>query len=168
MPDQVLSINTATASRCRSFIGCGQHKKRHENKYHDFSPMIMSPAHSNLVLSWLWILLGFVTGMVMGMFFHGENWLGGYGSFKRRMYRLAHISFFGLGVVNLCFWLTAQSLTANHLVVNASRLFIVGAITMPICCILMAHFPKTHMLFAIPVMSLIAAAALTLLEVAKS
>ena len=51
----------------------------------------------NLFLGWLWILLGFVSGMALGMFFHRENWLGGYGSFKRRMYRLGHISFFGLG-----------------------------------------------------------------------
>lgn len=62
----------------------------------------------NLVLAWLWILLGFVSGMVLGLFFHRENWLGGYGSFRRRMYRLAHISFFGLGAVNLLFWLTLQ------------------------------------------------------------
>ncbi len=35
----------------------------------------------NLFLAWLWILLGFVSGMVLGLFFHRENWLGGYGSF---------------------------------------------------------------------------------------
>ena len=32
--------------------------------------------HFNLILAWLWILLGFAAGMVLGMFFHGENWLG--------------------------------------------------------------------------------------------
>ena len=68
----------------------------------------------NLFLAWLWILLGFVTGMVLGMFFHGENWLGGYGSFKRRMYRLGHISFFGLGAVNLLFCLTTQNLSPGR------------------------------------------------------
>lgn len=62
----------------------------------------------NLLLAWLWILLGFISGMVMGMFFHRENWLGGYASFKRRMYRLGHILFFGLGVLNLMFCLTVQ------------------------------------------------------------
>jgi len=66
-------------------------------------------SNPNLILAWLWILLGFVSGMMLGMFFHGENWLGGYGSFKRRMYRLGHISFFGLGAVNLLFWLTVQN-----------------------------------------------------------
>jgi hypothetical protein len=124
--------------------------------------------HLNLILAWLWILLGFATGMVLGMFFHGENWLGGYGSFKRRMYRLGHISFFGLGVVNLLFCLTAQtfSLTGPFTVV-ASWAFIVGAISMPLCCVVMAHFPKAHLIFAVPVISLIAGGVLTFMEVIK-
>jgi hypothetical protein len=122
----------------------------------------------NLIVAWLWILLCFVTGMVQGMFFHGENWLGGYNSFKRRMYRLGHISFFGLGVVNLCFYLTMQTLpSAGHLAGVASWLFIVGAVSMPVCCVLMAHFPKAHASFAVPVLSLIVAAVLTLMEVIK-
>jgi hypothetical protein len=122
----------------------------------------------NLFLAWVWILLGFVAGMVLGMFFHGENWLGGYGSFKRRMYRLGHISFFGLGAVNLLFWLTMQAIPpAEPLAGAASWAFIVGAITMPLCCVVMAHFPKAHLIFAVPVLSLILGGILTLLEVAK-
>jgi hypothetical protein len=119
--------------------------------------------HLNLVIAWLWLLLGFVAGMVLGMFFHGENWLGGYGSFKRRMYRLGHISFFGLGAVNLLFCLTVQNFSlAGQLVSVASWAFIVGAITMPVCCVVMAHFPKAHMIFSVPVVSLIAGGSLTL------
>ena len=124
--------------------------------------------HLNLILAWLWILLGFVTGMVLGMFFHAENWLGGYGSFKRRMYRLAHISFFGLGAVNLLFWLTTKNLPlTDPLASIAAWAFIVGAITMPVCCVIMAHFPKAHLIFAVPVVSLITGGILTLLEVIK-
>jgi hypothetical protein len=124
--------------------------------------------HLNLVIAWLWILLGFVSGMVLGLFFHRENWLGGYGSFKRRMYRLAHISFFGLGAVNLLFCLTVQNFSlAGPLVHFASLAFITGAIAMPVCCVVMAHFPKAHMIFAVPVVSLIAGGILTLMEVIK-
>lgn len=124
--------------------------------------------HINLLLSWLWILLGFVSGMVIGMFFHRENWLGGYGSFKRRMYRLGHISFFGLGAVNLMFWLTVKALFLSSPPVEiASWAFVTGAVTMPLCCLVMAHFPKAHMLFAVPVISLIVAGTLTLMEVIK-
>ncbi|HEY4984374.1 MAG TPA: hypothetical protein VIJ24_04875 [Verrucomicrobiae bacterium] len=124
--------------------------------------------HLNLVIAWLWILLGFVSGMVLGLFFHRENWLGGYASFKRRLYRLAHISFFGLGVVNLLFCLTVQNFSlAGPLVHFASLAFITGAIAMPVCCVVMAHFPKAHMIFAVPVVSLIAGGILTLMEVIK-
>jgi hypothetical protein len=122
----------------------------------------------NLFIAWLWILLGFITGMGLGMFFHGENWLGGYGSFKRRMYRLGHISFFGLGAVNLLFYLTTRNLAlAGPAIAIASWAFIVGAITMPVCCGVMAHFPKAHLIFAVPVVSLIAGGILTLMEVIK-
>lgn len=123
----------------------------------------------NLIMAWLWILLGFVSGMVLGLFFRGEDWLGGYASFKRRMCRLAHISFFGLGVVNLSFHFTMQSLSlAGPPVVVASWAFIVGAITMPACCLWTAHFPKAHPFFTVPVLSLITGGFLTLMEVIKS
>jgi hypothetical protein len=125
-------------------------------------------SNPNLILAWLWILLGFASGMVLGMFFHGENWLGGYASFKRRMYRLGHISFFGLGVVNLLFCLTVQNFSlAGPLIHFASLAFITGAIAMPVCCMVMAHFPKAHLIFAVPVVSLIAGGILTLMEVIK-
>ena len=125
-------------------------------------------SNPNLILAWFWILLGFTSGMVLGMFFHGENWLGGYASFKRRMYRLGHISFFGLGVVNLLFCLTVQNFSlAGPLIHFASLAFIVGAISMPVCCVIMARFPKAHLIFAVPVVSLIAGGILTLMEVIK-
>jgi hypothetical protein len=53
------------------------------------------------------------------------------------------------------------------LVTVASGAFILGAITMPVCCVVMAHFPKLHLVFAVPVVSLITGGLLTLLEVAK-
>ncbi len=122
----------------------------------------------NLIAAWIGVLLGFLSGMVLGLFFHRENWLGGYGSFKRRLYRLAHISFFGLAAANFFFCFTLKSLPANHSLVLAANAFIVGAVAMPLCCLLMAHFPKTRLLFAVPVISLTVGAALTLLEVIKS
>ena len=32
----------------------------------------------NLIAAWSAILLGLVSGLVMGLFFHRENWLGGF------------------------------------------------------------------------------------------
>lgn len=130
--------------------------------------MTTSLPHLNLVVAWLCIFLGFLSGMVLGLFFHRENWLGGYGSLKRRMYRLGHISFFGLGAVNLLFWLTMNQLAASGLHVSAaSWAFIIGAITMPACCVVMAHSPKLHLIFTVPVVSLLIAGAFTLAVVIR-
>src|SRR5882672_5817718 len=122
--------------------------------------MDRSPFHLNLLCAWIGILLGFLSGLIFGLFFHREQWMGGYGSFQRRMYRLGHISFFGLAIVNFMFYLTAQdpSFAApmfQHSIPIASAAFIIGAASMPLCCILMAHFPRTHLLFSIPVLSLL-------------
>ena len=112
--------------------------------------------HLNLALAWLWILLGFASGMMLGLFFHQEGWLGGYASLRRRMYRLAHISFFGLGAVNLLFWLTMKTLRCdNSLADIASWAFVLGAVSMPLCCVVMAHFRKATMIFSVPVISLL-------------
>jgi len=110
----------------------------------------------NLLVAWIWLCLGFVSGLVLGLFFHKENWLGGYGSFRRRLYRLGHISFFGLGVVNLAFYVTTKEISLSNTVMNlAGWAFVTGAVSMPLCCLLMAHFPPARLLFAIPVLSLL-------------
>jgi hypothetical protein len=131
--------------------------------------MKLANAEMNLLAAWTGILAGFVSGMVLGLFFHREDWLGGYGSLKRRMYRLGHISLFGLGAVNLFFWLTTNELSStNPLVGIASWTFVVGAISMPLCCVLMAHVPKARLLFAIPVLSLIVGGVATIALVVQN
>lgn len=120
----------------------------------------------NLVAAWVGILLGFVSGLGLGLFFHREDWLGGYGSFKRRLYRLAHISFFGLAAVNFFFYFTAQKLPPAALLSLASPAFLAGAVAMPICCLVTARYPKARLLFAVPVLSLVVGGVLTLLQVA--
>lgn len=119
----------------------------------------------NLIAAWIGILLGFVSGLGLGLFFQREDWLGGYGSAKRRLYRLAHISLFGLGAVNLLFYFTCQKLAVGTGLSWASLSFVAGAVTMPACCLVMAHVPRARMLFAVPVLSLIAGGTLTLMEV---
>ena len=108
----------------------------------------------NLLMAWTWILAGFGSGALLGLRFAPENWLGGYSSLRRRLYRLGHISFFGLGLINLMFWLTTRLLPelAGPLLNTASLAFLIGAVSMPVCCLLMAHHPaaKPHTLFALP------------------
>ena len=129
----------------------------------------METGQINLLFAWLWILFGFVSGMILGMFFQGENWLDGYGSFQRRMYRLGHISFFGLGAVNLLFWLTLQKVSVSGPLVGlASWALIIGGATMPLCCLVLAHFRWLHLIFALPVLSLITGGILMLILVFHS
>jgi hypothetical protein len=117
----------------------------------------------NLLVAWLWIVLGIVSGCLLGLGFHRENWLGGYGSLRRRLYRLGHISFFGLALLNLAFAFTARETGIGSTPgLVGSWGFALGAITMPACCLVMAHWPKWHLLFAIPVSSLAVAAVATL------
>jgi len=120
-------------------------------------------AQANLVAAWVGLLLAFGSGLLLGLGFHQESWLGGYGSFQRRLYRLGHISFFGLAAVNFMFFVTARfgGLKGSGSGI-ASAALIVGAVSMPACCFLMAHFPRVRMLFALPVLSLICGAVLTL------
>jgi len=110
----------------------------------------------NLALAWLWILLGFLSGAILGLNFHREDWLGGYGSFARRLCRLGHISFFGLGALNLMFYFSARSLgLGGGGLACASWAFITGAVAMPLCCFGSAFRPALRHLFFIPVLSLI-------------
>jgi len=113
----------------------------------------------NVYAAWVGFLLGCVAGMVPGLFFHAEDWLGGYGSWRRRMIRLAHIAFFGLGLVNLAAALTVESLEIEPSlsVSAASYLLIVAAATMPAVCYLSAWKKPLRHLFFIPAASAMAA-----------
>jgi hypothetical protein len=122
--------------------------------------------HWNLVFAWGAILCGFISGMGMGLFFHRDDWLGGYGSWKRRLYRLGHISFFGLGFANLLFWVTARLLPVAPASLDvASIAFLLGGATMPLCTLIAAHFRSARHLFAIPVISLLVAGAVTFISI---
>jgi hypothetical protein len=110
----------------------------------------------NEAFGWVWILAGFLSGLVLGLFFQRDDWLGGYGSFRRRLIRLGHISFLGLGILNILFALSVPRLgLAGGALQLASRALLVGAVTMPLCCGLMAWRRGFHALFGIPVASLL-------------
>ena len=104
----------------------------------------------NLVCAWIGIVLGAVTGAVQGMFFHDEKWLGGYGSWQRRMTRLGHISFFGLAILNLAFAFTVSYFEKELLVKLPSYLLILGAIDMPLSCYLSAYGKHSDISFTSP------------------
>ncbi len=119
-------------------------------------------AGANLAVGWLGILLGMLAGALAGLFFWREDWLGGYGSWRRRMTRLAHISLFGLGIINIAFALTVSNLglPPSAGLTTASIALDVGAATMPAVCWLAAWRRPLRQLFPVPVVALLVGVAL--------
>ncbi len=111
----------------------------------------------NLITAWVAILTGLVTGTAIGLFFHDEGWLGGYGSWRRRLVRLGHISFFGTGILNLAFVLSVAHLRLEVAPPIASAGFVIGAAAMPAVCFLSAWRKGFRHLFFIPVGALLVA-----------
>lgn len=112
----------------------------------------------NLIGGWLGMLAGVLSGALVGLFFHRDDWMGGYGSYRRRLTRLGHISFFGIGLVNLAFAATAAQLRLSGSCLRiASAALLVGAVAMPACCFLAAWRKPMRHLFPIPVAAVAAA-----------
>ena len=118
----------------------------------------------NEAFGWLWVVMGLTSGTLLGLKFQREGWLGGYDSLRRRLIRLGHISFLGLGFLNILF---AHSLERIHLepplLTTASWTLVAGGLTMPICCGLMAWRRQLQPFFAIPVSCLLIGVMLVLL-----
>lgn len=129
----------------------------------------------HLAAAWAGILAGMLAGAALGLSFHREEWLGGYGSWSRRLLRLGHVSLFGIAFLNLAFAGTADLLGwpaggsgAPAAAAAASPLLLAGAVLMPAVCALAAWRKPLRHLFALPVASLAAAAALALLAVLRT
>ena len=116
----------------------------------------MSPDHLALVAGWLGMLCGAAAGALLGLRFHREEWLGGYGSFRRRLLRLGHIAFFGLGFLNLLFAFSVRALPVSAPYGQlAAASFVLAAVTMPLICFLAAWRPPFRHLFPIPVVGVL-------------
>jgi hypothetical protein len=123
----------------------------------------------NELFGWVWILLGMLAGLGLGLGFHRENWLGGYASHPRRLIRLGHISFFGLGLINVLFALAAPRIRLEAVPLTiAGWSLVLGGLTMPVCCALMAWRKALQPLFALPVTSLLVGAALTVMGLLRT
>jgi hypothetical protein len=123
----------------------------------------------HLFSTWLGFLAGVLSGAVVGVFFHREDWLGGYSSYSRRLLRLGHISLFGLGLLNALFAVTLAFTPVSEFIARIASIgLMVGTITMPLCCFLSAWRKSFRCLFPIPVGSLLVGTALVLLTLARS
>lgn len=110
----------------------------------------MMTSSLNLYAGWCGFLAGAVTGALIGLFFHREDWLGGYNSWSRRLLRLGHIACFGLGLINILFALSAAALPPSPTLRLGSLLLVIGMITMPLNCFLSAWKKPFRHAFFIP------------------
>ncbi len=130
----------------RSLLGVGTLRALSDPTLVRMSPSLVYPI--NLIAGWASFLAGVIAGMIIGLRFHDPDWLGGYGAFARRMVRLGHIAFFGLGLINILFALSVSALT--RMATAASWLLLVGAATMSLNCFLSAWRESFRHLFFIP------------------
>ncbi len=120
----------------------------------------------NIIAAWIGFLLGGLSGALPGLFFHKPDWIGGYTSWPRRLIRLAHISFFGIGFLNLGWGLTSHVLGMES--PTASILMVVGAVAMPAVCYASAFRPAFRHLFFIPAGSVLIAIILIIERMVQS
>jgi hypothetical protein len=112
----------------------------------------------SLLAGWIGVLGGVISGAFIGLFFHREEWAGGYGSFSRRMIRLGHISFFGIAFLNFALGLTIAGVKLPQPSLDlAVWAMLTGAVTMPLVCFLTAWRKPFRHLFPIPVLSVLVA-----------
>ena len=116
----------------------------------------------NWTAGWSFVLAAFVSGAAIGLFFHRENFWGGYASFRRRIVRLGHIALAALGMMNVVFSYSPWPDAATWQSDAASIAFVVGGASMPAVCFLSGWDPRCRHLFFIPVTALVLAAAWTL------
>ena len=117
----------------------------------------------NWYAGWGMILAAFVTGGAIGLFFHREQFWGGYASFRRRIVRLGHIALAALGMINLLYAMSPWPAAGAWQGVWAGRLWVIGGVSMAAVCFLSGWREPLRHLFFIPVTALGAAVVLTLL-----
>jgi hypothetical protein len=120
------------------------------------------PNTLNFIAGWWLILAAFVGGAVIGLGFHREEFLGGYGSFRRRLLRLGHIALAALGTMNVVYGLSTAAGPRPDL---PGMLLLGGAVAMPSVCFLSAWRQPFRAFFFVPVVLLVAAVILILLRI---
>ena len=110
----------------------------------------------NRTIGWISLVAGIATGLVMGLWsFDGPMttpaWLGEYGDTSRRLARLGHIAFIGLGLINI---LLAHELPHSSLSARARRMashhMNFGNVVLPITLFAAAAWRPAKYAMAIP------------------
>jgi ethanolamine transporter EutH len=117
----------------------------------------------NEVFGWVWVFAALALGVVMGLKFQREDWMGGYSAFPRRMVRLAHVALAALGMLNILFAQGAARLRLDASLLRAASIsFIAAAVLMPAACLWLAARRRYFGVFALPIACLAAGLILTI------
>lgn len=109
-------------------------------------------ASINLIAGWCGFIAGAVSGAVLGLSFQHADYLGGYGSWRRRLFRLGHIACFGMGILNILFALSVGACPLPPACAAwASGAWLVALVAMPLCCALAGWRQPWRHLFPLPV-----------------
>jgi len=106
---------------------------------------------------WGLLLASFVVGAIVGLGFWRENFMGGYGSWRRRMVRLGHIALAALGILNMVYGLAGVPVAGTWQAFGAGVGLLVGGVAMPLVCFLAAWRMGWRHAFVVPVCALVAA-----------
>ncbi|HEX5071119.1 MAG TPA: hypothetical protein VFV78_12960 [Vicinamibacterales bacterium] len=110
----------------------------------------------NRTIGWASLAVGIATGLIMGLWsfdgpVHVPAWLGEYGDTSRRLARLGHIAFIGLGLINI---LLSHELPKSALSDRArqiaSRHMNFGNIVLPIALFAAAAWRPAKYVMAVP------------------
>ena len=112
---------------------------------------------ANWYIGWWMLLAAFAEGAVVGLFFQREEFMGGYGSWRRRVMRLGLVALAGLGMLNLVFGISPLPVGGTWQAGGTAVGLIVGGIAMPAVCFLAAWRMGLRHLFVVPVAALVGA-----------
>ena len=111
----------------------------------------MDTGDANVIFGWVWMCLGFILGMTMGIWAEGKGWLGGYGSVTRRYLRLGHIAFIALSIINILYGKELALVDLSDNMKNiGSFLMIFGAVGVPVTCVSAAFIRKIKYFLPLP------------------
>lgn len=129
-------------------------------------PRRRRPGISNAKIGWVSLVLGASTGVVLGLWsFNGPvavpEWLGEYDDLSRRLARLGHIAFFGLGILNILVARELPRLTLQSTCVTlASWTMNFGNIFLPTVLFAAAAWHPLKYLLPVPALSVTVALAI--------
>jgi hypothetical protein len=127
------------------------------------------PGDSNRVVGWVSLATGVLVGFVMGLWSFGgplpvPDRLGDYGDLSRRLARLGHVAFFGVGIINLLLARELPRLSLGRRARRAASVAMnVGNVFLPLTLLAAAFWHPIKYLMSVPATAVLVALVLVVL-----